>query len=113
MRRLTGPELTELVNDYSEHGFEYAPSMFTPKEFAPLANALDIVKIGGSQGTDPAAIDRALDTQAAELGELASGDLVVFHSNLLHGSGANHVQRQNLTLGQSVRRQEHNSIPER
>lgn len=50
---------------------------------------LDIVEIGHSQGTDPNAVESALGHEPAELCELDSGDVVVFHSNMLHGSGAN------------------------
>lgn len=50
---------------------------------------LDLVGVGQSQGTDPDAVATALDFHPVELCELDSGDIVVFHSNTLHGSGPN------------------------
>lgn len=51
--------------------------------------ALPIVDVGESQGTDPDAVTTALETHPLEQCELAPGDLVVFHSNMVHGSGEN------------------------
>jgi len=54
-----------------------------------LLGTLDLVDIGPSQGTDPAAVEMALETRGQELCELEPGDVVVFHSNTLHASGPN------------------------
>lgn len=50
---------------------------------------LDVVGVGQSMGSDPAAVEAALTSHSIELCELDPGDVVVFHSNTLHGSGPN------------------------
>ena len=50
---------------------------------------IDVVDIGSSRGADPDAVASALESHAVELCELDCGDVVVFHSNTLHGSGPN------------------------
>lgn len=50
---------------------------------------INVVDIGPSQGADPDAVATALESHAVELCELDPGDVVVFHSNTLHGSGPN------------------------
>lgn len=50
---------------------------------------IDVVAIGASQGSDPDVVATVLGTHPAELCELESGDVVVFHSNTLHSSGPN------------------------
>jgi len=50
---------------------------------------LDVVEVGKSQGVDPALIDGVIETHPIEYCELEAGDVVVFHSNTLHGSGPN------------------------
>ncbi len=51
--------------------------------------ALPITPVGEGQGTDPDAVATALADHDTERCELASGDVVVFHSNTLHSSGPN------------------------
>ena len=67
--------------------------------------ALPISEIGEGQGTDPAAVEAALDGASTELCELASGDMVVFHSNTLHSSGPNEsdVPRTMLMMSYNAR----------
>ena len=50
---------------------------------------LEVVDIGPSQGADPEAVEAALDSRGEELCEMEPGDVLVFHSNTLHGSGPN------------------------
>ena len=50
---------------------------------------LDLVGVGQSQGSDPDVVAAALESHPVELCELDPGDVVVFHSNTLHGSGPN------------------------
>lgn len=51
--------------------------------------ALPITEVGEGQGTEPAAVEAALDAHPTVLCELQPGDAVVFHSNTLHSSGPN------------------------
>lgn len=50
---------------------------------------LDIVEVGESMASDPVAVDVALETLPVDLCELETGDVVIFHSNTLHGSSPN------------------------
>lgn len=50
---------------------------------------IDIAPVGQTMASDPEEVARVLDTHEVDLCELDLGDVVVFHSNTLHGSGPN------------------------
>ena len=50
---------------------------------------IDVVGVGQSQGSDPEVVATALESHSVEFCEMDPGDMVVFHSNTLHGSGPN------------------------
>lgn len=50
---------------------------------------IDVTDVGESMASDPLAVDAALASLPVDLCELDCGDVVIFHSNTLHGSGPN------------------------